>query len=103
LPTERVLLDRVLEMQPGVDAKDWVGWYRNTLAALEPGVYELIVHLAYDDDEMRGIASDHPDWKGAWRQRDLDLVKSPEFHQFLKEQGFVLVTWKALARALPAK
>ena len=35
----------------------------------------------------------------AWRQRDLDMVKSAEFRQFLKEQGFVLVTWKELAKA----
>jgi hypothetical protein len=29
----------------------------------------------------------------------LDVVKSAEFRQFLKEQGFVLVTWKELAKA----
>jgi hypothetical protein len=28
------------------------------------------------------------------------MVKSPEFRQFLKDQGFVLVGWKDLARAL---
>ena len=26
------------------------------------GVYELIVHVAYDDEEMRGATADHPDW-----------------------------------------
>jgi hypothetical protein len=29
------------------------------------------------------------------------MVKSAEFRQFLKEQGFVLVTWKELAKARP--
>jgi len=70
------------------------------LQPLAPGVYELIVHLAFDDDEMRGATWNHPDWGAAWRQHDFDMVKSPEFRQFLKDQRFVLVGWKDLARAL---
>jgi hypothetical protein len=50
---------------------------------------------------MRGATYDHPDWGAAWRQHDLDMVKSPEFRQFLKDQGFVLVGWRELAKALP--
>jgi len=60
---------------------------------------QLVVHLAYDDEEMRGTTWDHPDWGAAWRQRDLEMVKSEDFQQFLKEQGFVLVTWRELAKA----
>jgi hypothetical protein len=61
----------------------------------------VIVHLAYDDEEMRGATFDHPDWGAAWRQHDFDMVKSPEFQKFLNDQGFVLVGWKDLAKALP--
>jgi len=63
-------------------------------------VYELIVHLGFDDDEMRGATWNHPNWGAAWRQHDFDLVKSSEFRQFLKDQGFVLVGWKDLVHAL---
>jgi hypothetical protein len=28
------------------------------------------------------------------------MTRSAEFRQFLKEQGFILVTWKELAKAL---
>ncbi|HMK23638.1 MAG TPA: polysaccharide deacetylase family protein [Terriglobales bacterium] len=96
-----ILVDQVIELSPGVEAKDWVAWYENRLSHVGPGVYEVIVHLAYDDDEMRGATFDHPDWGAAWRQRDLDIVKSPEFQKFLKDQGFILVGWKDLAKALP--
>jgi chitin disaccharide deacetylase len=99
-PADEVLLRKVIEMEPGVDAKDWLDWYKKQLAPLPPGVYQVIVHLAYDDEEMRGATWDHPDWGAAWRQHDLDMVKSPEFRQFLKEQGFVLVTWKELGKAM---
>lgn len=98
-PAGEVLVEKVIEIDPGIDAKDWSSWYRKQLEPLGPGVYQVIVHLAYDDEEMRGATYDHPDWGAAWRQHDLDMVKSAEFRQFLKEQGFVLVTWKELARA----
>ena len=99
VPAEEITVQRIVIMEPGVAPKDWLDWYKEQLAQLSPGVYQLIVHLAYDDEEMRGTTWDHPDWGAAWRQRDLDTVKSAEFRQFLKEQGFVLMTWKELAKA----
>ncbi|HWY71495.1 MAG TPA: polysaccharide deacetylase family protein [Terriglobales bacterium] len=93
------LVDEVLQITPGVPPEQWWKTYENMLQPLGPGVYELIVHLAYDDDEMRGATWNHPDWGAAWRQHDFDMVKSSEFRQFLKDQGFVLVGWKDLARA----
>jgi len=99
---EEVLVQKVIEINPGIDAKDWTSWYEKELTPLGPGVYEVIVHLAYDDEEMRGATWDHPDWGAAWRQHDVDMVKSAEFQKFLKDQKFVLVGWKDLAKALPA-
>jgi predicted glycoside hydrolase/deacetylase ChbG (UPF0249 family) len=100
-PPDEMLVQKVISIEPGVAAKDWTAWYEKQLAGLGPGVYQVILHLAYDDEEMRGATSDHPDWGAAWRQHDLDMVKSPEFQKFLKDQGFILVGWKDLAKALP--
>ena len=96
---KEALLDRVVSIGPGVPPREWLAAYQKLLAPLPPGTYELIVHLGYDDSEMRGATADHPDWGSAWRQSDLDLVKSPEFRDFLRTQGFVLVKWSDLARA----
>ena len=93
------LVDRVVSIPQGVAKEDWPQAYEKLLAPLPPGVYQLIVHLAYDDEEMRGATFDHPDWGAAWRQNDLELVKSSRFRDFLREQRFVLVGWKDLARA----
>ena len=101
VPDDEILIDRVLGLETTVDEKDWLPAYRKLLAPLPPGVYELIVHVALDDDEMRAATVDHVDYGAAWRQHDLDLVRSAEFRRFLEEQGFVLVTWKDLAPALP--
>lgn len=101
-PPDEMLVQKVISIDPGVPAEKWTAWYEDQLKPLGPGVYQIIVHLAFDDGEMRGIAKDHPDWGAAWRQHDFDMVKSTEFHQFLKDQGFTLVGWKDLAKALPA-
>ena len=93
------LIDRVLSISPGVARADWMAAYEKLLAPLPAGVYQLIVHLAYDDEEMRGATRGHEDWGAAWRQSDLDLIRSAAFRQFLQRQGFVLVTWKQLSAA----
>jgi chitin disaccharide deacetylase len=98
-----VLLNELLQMNPGTPKSQWLEAYEKMLAPLPPGSYQLIVHLAYNDDEMRGATYDHPDWGAEWRQNDFDLVRSPEFQKFLKEQRFILVAWKDLAHALPAE
>jgi predicted glycoside hydrolase/deacetylase ChbG (UPF0249 family) len=103
LPPQPVLLDRVLEITPGVPQSQWLDAYKKMLAPLPPGTYQLIVHLAHNDAEIQGATADHPDWGAQWRQNDLDLVSSPEFQQFLKDQGFVLVTWKQLEKAVNAQ
>jgi chitin disaccharide deacetylase len=98
-----VLISQVLEIHPGTPKAQWLDAYKKMLASLPPGAYQLIVHLAHNDDEMQGATADHPDWGAEWRQNDFDLVRSAEFQKFLKDQGFVLVAWRDLAKALPAQ
>ena len=95
------LIDRVLSIEPGVPASGWMAAYQKLLDPLPPGAYEVIVHLAYDDEEMRGATSEHPDWGAAWRQSDFDLERSATFRDWLKAKGFTLVRWRDLDRAAP--
>jgi len=96
-----VLLSQLLQINPGTPKSQWVEAYKKMLAPLPPGSYQLIVHLAYNDDEMQAATADHPDWGAEWRQNDLDLVRSVGFQKFLKDQGFLLIAWRDLAKALP--
>ena len=54
------LIDRVLSIEPGVPASGWLAAYQKLLEPLPPGAYQVILHLGYDDEEMRGATSDHP-------------------------------------------
>lgn len=95
------LIDQVIGILPDVPVEQWREWYERTLSALGPGVYEVLVHLSADNDEMQS-ATDHIDaWGSAFRARDLAVVSDPAFQAFVKVQGFHLVTWRQLARALP--
>ncbi len=93
------LVDRVVQIGQGVPPEQWLDAYEKMLAPLPPGVYQLIVHLGYDDDEFRGATFDHPGWGAAWRERDLAVVRSEQFRNFLRDQGFRLITWRDLAKA----
>ena len=103
LPPDSVLLDAVVQIMPGVPKSKWFNAYKKILALLPSGAYQLVVHLGYDEAEMQGATSDHPHWGSEWRQNDFDIVRSAEFQQFLKDQGFILISWKDLAKALPAQ
>jgi chitin disaccharide deacetylase len=96
-----LLIDRVLAILPGPTQAQWRSTYEGMLAPLPSGVHELILHLGHDGDELRAATGNVSEWGSAWRQQDLDLVRDPEFRRFLEREGFVLVTWRDLRRALP--
>ena len=58
---------------------NWKNFYFDTIKNLKPGLTELIIHLAHDDAEMQAVSVDHADYGAAWRQRDYDVITSPEF------------------------
>lgn len=95
-----VFIDRVLDINTTVAPGDWAKFYSDAIKKLEPGVTEIVIHLAYDDAEMRGATHDHPDWGAAWRQRDLDYFTSEAFRQLLKDQQIKLITWRDLAKLM---
>jgi predicted glycoside hydrolase/deacetylase ChbG (UPF0249 family) len=103
LDSGTIVLDGVLEIEPGVSKAGWLDAYKKMLQALTPGTYQLIVHLAHNDPDIQAATADHPHWGAEWRQNDFDMVRSPEFQKFLRDQGFILINWKDLARAQATK
>ena len=95
-----VYIDRTLDINQGVPAQDWAKFYSDALRKLEPGVTEVIIHLAYDDREMQGATFDHPNWGAAWRQRDLEFFTSDAFRKLLEENKIKLITWREIGKLL---
>src|SRR5262249_4307600 len=95
------LVDRIIGVTPDVPHEQWRDWYERTLSALGPGVYEVLVHLSADNEEMQAVTEHIDGWGSAFRARDLAVVSDAGFQAFLRAQGFQLVTWRQLAQALP--
>lgn len=93
-----VLINGIVIAGPNVPVKNWKDFYLNAIKNLQPGVTEIIVHLAHDDAEMQAVTVGHPDYGAAWRQRDYEAVTSPEFKRALEENHIVLVRWKDLKK-----
>lgn len=95
-----VYIDRVLDINPGVAPQDWAKFYSDALRNLQPGVTEVVIHLAHDDGEMQGATSDHPNWGAAWRQRDFEFFTSDAFRKVLEENKIKLITWREVGKLI---
>ncbi len=98
LGPEGVAVDYVVSADQSVAPARWNEFYADLIKNLRPGVTQLIVHLGYDDDELRAVTQDHPDWGAAWRQRDFDFVTSRAFRRLLRENNVRLVTWREIGK-----
>ena len=101
LSSKDLLLNSVVIADPSIPPTDWKNFYVNAIKNLKPGVTEIIVHLGHDDAELQAVMVDHPDYGAAWRQRDYDVVTSPEFKEALAENHIILIGWKDLKKLLP--
>jgi predicted glycoside hydrolase/deacetylase ChbG (UPF0249 family) len=96
---EDVMLDHIVSIEPSVTSDGWGKFYTDAVKNMQPGVTEFVVHIAHDDDEMKAIASDHPNWGSAWRELDFKFLTSSEFRKVLSDNNVKLITWRELRKA----
>jgi chitin disaccharide deacetylase len=63
--------------------------YMETLAELKPGLTMVIMHCTAPSDVFAHISS-----SGPIRKADMLAMLDPKFQSFLKEQGFIVTTWR---------
>lgn len=95
LITDKDVLTNVVYMifPPG-NAQTRAAEYKKVFQSLTPGLNCILLHAAYNDDEMKAITQDHPDYGAAWRQADYDFFTSDECKKALAANNIRLVTWK---------
>lgn len=76
-------------------------YYERAVEKLTEGLNVLLLHPAFDDDEMKGITVDHPNFGSEWRQIDLDFFSNPKNRALFEKQGVQMVTWKEVKALLP--
>lgn len=100
LTPDDILIDKIVSIEPDVTPEGWAKFYADALKSMQPGITELVTHIAYDDAEMRGMTFDHPNWGAAWRQREFDFLTSDKFRQLLKENNIKLITWREVGKLI---
>ena len=89
------LLDNLFMLDPKMIKGKWIDPYKKAMEEMKPGLNEIIVHLAVDNDEMKAVTKGHDDYGSAWRQNDLDLVLSSEFRDLIKTNHLILIELEA--------
>jgi len=91
-----VIVDYILSASPQDFKNGFANFYTNGIKNLKPGLTYLIIHTAYDNEEMRAVTIDHADWGAAWRQEDYNYFSGPECKKALQENNIYVITWKEI-------
>jgi hypothetical protein len=93
--TERdVVVDRTI-MATGPAYKNGMeAFYTTQLKSLQPGLTVLLLHAAYDNDEMKAVTIQHEDFGSAWRQQDLNFFSSEKCKKLIADEKIQLITWR---------
>jgi chitin disaccharide deacetylase len=93
-----IVIDHTVTIEPSVAPENWAAFYTSALGNLQPGVTEFVIHLAYDNDEMKAATRERATWGAAWRQRDFDYFTGQEFKMLLETLHIKMVTWREIGQ-----
>ncbi|MEI6050732.1 MAG: polysaccharide deacetylase family protein [Bacteroidota bacterium] len=102
LDSKIFLLDNLFMLEPQMITGKWIDAYKKGIEEMKPGLNQMIVHLAIDNDEMKAICKGHDEYGSSWRQKDLDLVLSTEFKNLLKKNEIILIGWRDIKNVMNA-
>jgi len=100
LSKDNIVVDHLFMINQASPTEKWGEPYLKFISEMKPGLNEIIVHLAFDNDETRAIMVNHPDFGSEWRQHDLDFVTSKELQKALKDNDIKVVTWRQIGDVL---
>jgi predicted glycoside hydrolase/deacetylase ChbG (UPF0249 family) len=92
------ILPSAIVLASDVKPENWPAYYLGIIRSLKPGITELIVHLGYDNAELQAITEDRPAYGSAWRQRDFNVITSPEFRQAVQDNHVIVVGWNEIKK-----
>lgn len=74
--------------------------YEEVIENLPPGLNLILIHPAFDDDEMKGITVDHPNFGSQWRQIDLDFFTDERNRSLIEQNKVHPITWGDIKNVL---
>lgn len=100
LSAKDIVPDAIIMANPQIPAANWMNFYSDAIKNLKPGFTEIIVHLGHDDAELQAVSVNHPDYGAAWRQRDYNVITSPELKKVIEDNHVVLIHWRDIKKLI---
>jgi chitin disaccharide deacetylase len=69
-------------------------YYMDVIRKLKPGITQIILHPAYDGEELQAISGTH-----ARRFGDFKVFTDPDVAQLIKDENVRLITWREIGQA----
>jgi predicted glycoside hydrolase/deacetylase ChbG (UPF0249 family) len=91
-----VVVDEILQANAELPISSLEDYYLTVLRELKPGLSQIIVHLGFDDPELRTITQDQEAFGAAWRQRDFEILSSNKFKSALRENDIQIINWRMI-------
>lgn len=95
-----VLVDKIFMAYPNDYKQGMATYYTKIISSLQPGLNCILLHAAYNNDEMQAVTIDHPDYGAAWRQADFDFFSSEACRKLLADQNIHLISWREIKEKL---
>ena len=100
LPPQVVLVDQMFMALKGTELDAMESYYAEVLSSIKPGLNQLLVHLAFDEEEMKAITKDREAYGTKWRVKDYQVVSSKKFQDLLKQNEIKLIQWRDIQAVL---
>ena len=100
LPPQVVLVDQMFMALKGTELDAMESYYVEVLSSIKPGLNQLLVHLAFDEEEMKAITKDREAYGTKWRAKDYQVVSSRKFQDLLKQNEIKLIQWRDIQAVL---
>ena len=84
-------------MASGEDFKKGMeNFYTEQLKSLQPGLNVLLLHAAYDNEEMQAVTVQYVDFGATWRQHDVNFFTSDKCRKILADEKIKVITWREI-------
>ncbi len=94
------VIDQIIMANPEDYKQGMEQFYTNAIENLPPGVHVILVHLAFDDEEMNAVTAEHDTYHAPWRQADFDFFTSEKAKNLIQKNNIKLISWREIGKVL---
>ncbi|MDP2059192.1 MAG: polysaccharide deacetylase family protein [Flavobacteriaceae bacterium] len=98
--TEIPVIDQIIMEEPADYQSGTEAFYTHALQNLKPGVHIVLIHLAFDDEEMNAVTAGHDTYHAPWRQADYNFFTSEKAKEIIAKAHIKLIRWSDIQKIL---